>query len=84
MKLIFIHGAPSIGKLTIAQELEKLKVYSNENNIQIEVGTKRLDERNLNVYLEIARFFHSPFLRIIIDDIGYQPDIPTIISLPIV
>lgn len=62
-------------------QLEKIKTHARKNKIQIEVGTKRLDEANLNAYLKIARFFQSPFLRIIIDDTGYQPGIPTIISI---
>lgn len=54
--------------------LQQIKKYADKNHIQIEIGTKRLTDENLGHYLDIAAFFESPFLRIIIDDAGYQPN----------
>lgn len=61
--------------------LQQVKKNADEKNIQIEVGTKRLTDENLEQYLEIASLFQSPFLRIIIDDKDYQPDHDQIIGI---
>ncbi len=69
-----LHLLPSI-------ELEKLRSYSQQKGISIEVGTRRLDEATLGTYLAIASVFGSPFLRIVIDDGPYRPSLPEIKSL---
>lgn len=50
-------------------------------NIDLEVGTKRLTIDNISQYLTIASDFKSPFLRVVIDDAGYHPDVPEIIGI---
>jgi hypothetical protein len=62
-------------------ELEKLRLYSLQKGISIEVGTRRLDDVTLGTYLAIASVFGSPFLRIVIDDGPYRPSLPEIIIL---
>lgn len=51
------------------------------NGIQIETGTKGLKKDHLLTYLNIAQFYRSPFLRVIIDDGDYQPSPAEVISV---
>jgi len=61
-----------------ASELRELKEYSQANGISIEVGTRKLDIKTLNTYIPIASFFGSPFLRIVIDEGSYKPELAVI------
>lgn len=59
-------------------QLEELSAKARLYGIQIEVGTRGLRAEHLLRYLEIARFFQSPFLRVVIDEPGYKPSIPAV------
>lgn len=50
-----------------------IKLVAEENDINIQVGTRGLTPGNMQRYLAIAAFFGSPFLRVVIDDEGYAP-----------
>jgi sugar phosphate isomerase/epimerase len=62
-------------------EQDNILQYARKNHVKVEVGTKRLDEENLERYLDIAGRFHSPFLRIVIDDANYAPAINEVIAI---
>jgi 3-oxoisoapionate decarboxylase len=62
-------------------ELAGVKLTAEAFNIQIETGTRRLTADNLQCYLEIAQFFKSPFLRIVIDDADYHPSVSDVIAV---
>jgi len=64
-----------------AQERDMLKRTADENHIVIQAGTKRLTSDNLDRYISIAVQFKSPFIRMVIDDQGYHPEIEEIISM---
>ena len=51
---------------------EIIKLIKKEN-IVLEVGTRGLLPENINNYLEIAKCFNSPFLRVVIDAPGFPP-----------
>ena len=56
------------------RELEELQAYSRNHQIAIEVGTRGIaDTSNLLAYLELARRFGSPFVRVVIDSKGHEP-----------
>ena len=55
------------------QKMQALKTKAAESNINIQVGTRRLQYDHILEYIEIAHEFQSPFLRIVIDDAGFHP-----------
>ncbi len=55
--------------------LGNIKALSEKNNIGLQVGTRRLTMENILKYIDIAKYFKSPFVRIIIDDEIYEPTI---------
>lgn len=61
--------------------LDDIRLAALDFDIQIEIGMRRLTVQNLLNYLEIARFFNSPFLRIVIDDIDYRPSLDEVIDV---
>ena len=62
-------------------QLSDLKAESEQLNIKIEVGTRGLTLENVARYLEIASYFNSPILRVVIDLKEFEPDIPDIITI---
>ena len=63
------------------RELINLRDVANKNNIVLEAGTRRLTTENLSQYLHIAKILRSPFLRIVIDDAGYEPNVREVIDM---
>lgn len=63
------------------KELEKIRTLANQFNIEIEVGTRGLLKENVMRYLEIASFFNSPILRIVIDNAEFKPKITEIVRI---
>jgi sugar phosphate isomerase/epimerase len=63
------------------RELQELAAFAKDYQVKIEVGARGLKPERLDTYLEIARLFGSPFLRFVIDEKGYEPEIPAIIKL---
>jgi 3-oxoisoapionate decarboxylase len=59
---------------------EALHNQARAANIALEVGTRGLTTANLVTYTEIAASFGSPFLRIVIDAAGYEPDPDAVIA----
>ena len=64
--------------LTI-KERRHLLEYANKLGIAVEIGTRGLIPENLEEYIEIAKHFNSPILRIVIDTKEYKPDYQEII-----
>jgi 3-oxoisoapionate decarboxylase len=64
-----------------AAQLENLIQKADENNIQLEVGSKILDPVNLERYICIAEKIKSKILRFIIDGDDFKPKITEIISI---
>ena len=66
----------------LPEEMRKeIRQKSLSSKIHLEVGTKRLTVENISQYLAIASDFHSPFLRVIIDDHEYHPDVEEITAI---
>src|SRR6187455_3438660 len=45
-------------------ELDRFATRAEELKIQVELGTLGLDPENLRAYLELARRFNAPFVRV--------------------
>lgn len=58
-----------------------LKIQAQSLDIAIEVGARGLWPEQVRAYLEIAAFFESPILRMVIDGADYAPGIGTIIRI---
>ena len=56
-------------------ERDALWARANELKIQITVGTRGIDREHLRRYVDLASFFASPILRIVIDTETHQPTI---------
>ncbi|MBN2807414.1 MAG: sugar phosphate isomerase/epimerase [Prolixibacteraceae bacterium] len=54
-------------------ELTSLRDYAKGKGVQIEVGSRGMTLENVTRYLEIARLFRSPILRMVIDSKGFEP-----------
>jgi sugar phosphate isomerase/epimerase len=64
-----------------AEELKELAEFALKHNIIIEVGARGLKPERLDIYLAITRLLGAPFLRFVIDDKGYEPEIQEIIDV---
>ena len=64
-----------------SEELEKIRALAKQLNIGVEVGTRGLFKENMLRYIEIASFFSSPILRVVIDNAEFKPTIAEIISI---
>ncbi|MEZ4772552.1 MAG: sugar phosphate isomerase/epimerase family protein [Bacteroidia bacterium] len=62
-------------------ELAQLIGFCRDENIQAEVGARGLLPDHVQTYLDIAGRFRSPFLRIVVDAPGYEPDMSKIVSV---
>lgn len=59
----------------------ELRDYAKAKNIQIEIGGRGMKPDNLEEYINMASFFNSPILRMVIDAEGFEPDMNAIISI---
>jgi len=55
-------------------ELTELKETADASAIQLQVGTKGLTRRNVELYLPIAQALSSSFIRVVIDEEWYYPN----------
>jgi sugar phosphate isomerase/epimerase len=61
-----------------AAELTEFEVRSSQLGISVEVGTRGIAADHLRGYLKIARRFHSPILRVVIDTADHKPEPPEV------
>ena len=62
-------------------ERASLRLLADSADVQIEVGTRGLFDKNLETYLEIAKEFSSPLLRIVTDKGQLKPTAEEIIEI---
>ncbi len=55
------------------EDLERLKRLTRALGLEVEVGTRGVADGNLERYLDIAQFFGSPLLRVVVDAPGQHP-----------
>jgi|GEM_PF-70044 len=63
------------------EELEYGRQLLERYGIELELGTRGLHEETINTYLELADYFRSKLIRIVIDQPGYEPSEAKIVSL---
>jgi sugar phosphate isomerase/epimerase len=63
------------------EEMSNIRQFAQSHHIHIEIGGKGLTEENLQSHIEMALFFGSPILRMVIDGNNYYPEIDTITSV---
>ncbi len=61
-------------------DLGQLKSLARRLSIDIEVGMRGLTGGNLEHYLELAQFFASPLLRVVVDSEGHHPNLDEVVS----
>jgi len=59
-------------------ELLKIRNMAEDLHLNIEAGARKMTFENLEKYVELAVFFHSPILRFVIDGKDYIPDLEEI------
>ncbi len=63
------------------EQLHALRDDAAERLITIEVGTRGIQTDHLRQYLEIARFFKSSILRVVVDSKDHRPSPEEVVSL---
>ena len=63
------------------QDLDEFQARANSYDIQVEVGTRGIDPENLRAYLSLARRFHSPILRTVLDTPRHHPSPGEVIEI---
>ena len=62
-------------------EQKDLKYMADDHGVEIEVGSRGLTRDRISEYLDIAARFESPFLRFVIDEKNYEPDLQQIVEI---
>jgi len=60
---------------------ERLRTEAQQRGIAIEVGTRGIQTDHLHSYLEIAAYFGSPILRVVVDSHDHHPTPDEVVSL---
>jgi 3-oxoisoapionate decarboxylase len=63
------------------QEMSDVRQFARSQNIKIEIGGRGLTEENLRSHIEMAAYFGSPIVRMVIDGNDYFPEMDTIFSV---
>ena len=63
------------------RELENIRSYAKNHGIGLEIGGRGLTDENLQRFIDLASFFGSPIVRMVIDAHEYEPDMDTILSV---
>jgi 3-oxoisoapionate decarboxylase len=63
------------------ERLLNLKNLIEKQNIRLELGARMLTSENLRRYIDLAKLFHSPLLRFVVDGSNYEPNANIIISI---
>ena len=63
-----------------SETLSALAALSDELGISLEVGTRGLHADSIRDYLDLAFKFKSPFLRLVVDDKGFEPEADEIVQ----
>ncbi len=58
-----------------------LRETSNKLGIEVEVGTRGIEVSHLQEYLQIARFFDSSILRVVVDTASHHPSPEEVVGL---
>ncbi len=73
VQLVQIADNLPLDRLTEA-ELRDLKAQADALGVKVEVGTRGIAPSHLATYLELAEFFASPVIRVVVDTAHHHPD----------
>jgi 3-oxoisoapionate decarboxylase len=62
-------------------EMAHIRQFSQSHHINLEIGGRGLTEENLHSHLEMAAYFGSPIIRMVIDGNNYYPEMDMILSV---
>ncbi|GJM30742.1 MAG: endonuclease [Cyclobacteriaceae bacterium] len=62
-----------------AESVSRLIELSEDLGVSVELGTRGLHIEKVTRYLDLAHQFNAPFLRLVIDDYGFEPDQSSIV-----
>jgi sugar phosphate isomerase/epimerase len=62
-------------------ELQKVRAQAQKLRLDVELGTRGLMPENVRKYLDIAAYFGSPILRIVVDSGEFMPSVEKIITI---
>lgn len=62
------------------EKLKQLIDFCRSLQVEVEVGTRGLYIDRVKQYLDIACQFKSPFLRLVVDDKGFEPEVDEIVQ----
>jgi 3-oxoisoapionate decarboxylase len=66
---------------TDKREMIRILEFGAKNKVQFEIGGRGLTEENLHRHIEMADFFGSPIVRMVIDGNDYYPELDAVLSV---
>jgi sugar phosphate isomerase/epimerase len=63
------------------EERARLRDQAKSLGVAVEVGTRGIQPENIRAYLDIAAFFESPLLRVVVDAANFHPSPDEIIAI---
>jgi len=63
------------------EEMSRIRLFAQKHHIHLEIGGRGLTEENLQNHIEMAAYFGSPIVRMVIDGNNYFPDMDTILAV---
>jgi sugar phosphate isomerase/epimerase len=80
VRLVQIADNLPLHTLSAAQR-QALRAQAQSSGIGIEVGTRGIAPDHLATYLELAQYFASPILRVVIDTADHRPDANEVVEV---
>jgi sugar phosphate isomerase/epimerase len=63
------------------EEMSHIRQFAQNHHINIEIGGRGLTDENLHRHIEMAAYFGSPIVRMVIDGNNYYPEMDLILSV---
>ena len=63
------------------EEMSHIRQFAQSHHINIEIGGRGLTKENLHRHIEMAAYFGSPIVRMVIDGNNYYPEVGTVLSV---
>jgi sugar phosphate isomerase/epimerase len=63
------------------EEMSHIRHFAQSHHIHIEIGGRGLTDENLHRHIEMATYFGSPIVRMVIDGNNYYPEMGSILSV---
>jgi 3-oxoisoapionate decarboxylase len=80
LKLVQIADNLPLDALSEAQR-QRLRDEAADHSVAVEVGTRGIQTDHLRRYIDIARYFSSPILRVVVDSAQHHPSPDEVVTL---